>query len=536
MLIFLVSCNTDFLDPNNPNAITSFDVWGDEKLIEMYVNSLYNDVPGYDHSHTLDNITDEGRNNYPTSVSKRIIEGQWDEVSNPMDFWAYGAVRKANEFLARIDEVIIDANTQKRLKGEVRFLRALIYFKMVKRYGGIPIIKEPQSLEDDLEVKRNTLEECFTFIEEELNQAIEELPVDAPRGRAGKGAAMALKGRVALFYASPLYNESNDVLRWQKAALASKSVIDLGKYSLYPDHNTLWLEKGANSEAIFEIQYKMPEKQHSWDSGIKPLRLANNRAGELSPLQELVDAFPMKNGKAITDPGSGYNPDHPYLGRDDRFYAYIAYNGSKMKGTTSGPPVQEITLEIYKGGIDYDANPAFQVYNTYTGYFTRKAVDPENSIYTGTTGSTQPWLEIRYAEVLLNYAEAQNEFLANPDASIYDALNEIRRRAGITGDIPHGSLNKDEMRKLIRNERYIELCLEKKRYWDIRRWKLATTLLNNRRYSGVVITKNGNGSFSYEYVPVDPQPNVFSEKMYWMPIPRSEITRNRNLEQNPGWN
>lgn len=537
LILLCCSCNKNFLDPANPGAITDDDVWKDQNLIEMYVNGLYNSRPGYDYLNTLDNITDEARNNYPNYDPNRILVGQWDQVSNPMDNWGtYASIRSANEFLARIDgATAVDEASRQRMKGEVRFLRAFLYFDLVIRYGGVPIIDKPQGLDDDLEVSRNTLDECFDFIDKELDAAIADLPADAARGKATKGAAMALKGRVALFYASPFYNKANDNGRWKKAADACKAVIDLHKYSLYPDLNKLWLEKGVNPESIFEVQYKLPEKQHGWDSGLKPLALANNNAGQLSPLQELVDAFPMKNGKGIHEPGSGYDENNPYAGRDDRFYAFIAYNGSTMKGTQTGPPVKEITLEIYKGGRDYDAVPTAKVYNTITGYYTRKATNPDNTIYNSGIGSDQPWIELRYAELLLDYAEAQNEYLAVPDGSVYDAVNAIRERAGITAVIPAGSLSKDSMRNLIRNERYVELCFEKKRYWDIRRWNLASALLNGKKYTGVVITKQPDNTFTYEYVPVDARPNVFQPKMNYMPIPQTEITKNRNLEQNPGW-
>lgn len=535
--VFLLSCNKNFLDPSNPAAISSDDVWKDPKLVEMLVNGFYNDRPGYDYSNWLDNITDEARCNYPGYVPNRVLIGQWDQVSNRLGFWAYTEVRKTNEFMARIDGASIDESLKTRLKGETRFLRAFLYFDMVIRYGGIPIIEKPQSLDDDLEVKRNTLEEVFGFITKELDLAIQELPADAERGRAGKAAAMALKGRALLFFASPLYNSTSDNSRWEAAAKANQELIALGKFELYPDLNNLWLDKSqVHKESIYEIQYRTPEKEHSWDAGLRPLRLANNNAGQMSPLQELVDAFPMKNGKSITDPSSGFDPNNPYVGRDDRFYAFIAYNGSKMKGTQTGPPVKEITLETYKGGLDFDSNPAWVIYNTTTGYYTRKATNPENTVYNGETGSSQSWIELRYAEVLLNYAEAKNESLGAPDASVYDAVNKVRRRAGIVEDLQTGSLNKVSMRNLIRNERYVEFCFEKKRYWDVRRWKLATTFFNNRRYSGVLITKLNDGKFSYEYLPIDPQPNVFTEKMYFMPIPQEEIAKNRNLTQNPGWN
>ncbi|MET7000233.1 RagB/SusD family nutrient uptake outer membrane protein [Chitinophaga defluvii] len=532
----LASCSGNFLDPANPTGITADEVWKDPNLVEMFVNGLYNDRPGYDYSNTQDNITDEGRCNYPGDRPNQMLAGQWDESYNPIEFWKYDAVRKTNEFMANADKANVTEETRTRLKGEVRFLRAFLYFDMVKRYGGVPIIDKPQTLDDDLLVKRNSLEECFDFIVKELDIAIGELPDNAPRGRAGKVAAMALKGRALLYFASPLYNAGGTASRWEDAAKANKAIIDLNKYSLFSNLNTLWLEKGANPEALFEIQYRLPEKQHSWDAGLRPLILANNNAGQLSPLQELVDAFPMKNGKAITDPTSGYDENNPYVGRDDRFYAFIAFNGSKVKGTSSGPPVKEITLETYKGGRDYDAAPENIIYNTKTSYYTRKATDPENTIYAGNAGSSQPWIEFRYAEVLLNYAEAQNEFLSTPDASIYSALNLVRKRAGITTDLVAGSLDKQKMRELIRNERYIELCFEQKRYWDLRRWKLATTVLNGKYGHGAYITKHANNTFTYEYLPIDPQPNVFTERMYWMPIPQGERSKNKNLTQNPGWN
>lgn len=536
-LLFL-SCDSSFLDPSNPAAISSEEVWSDPTLVEMFVNRMYNDRPGYDYSNLLDNITDEGRCNYPGFAPNQILVGQWDQVTSPagLGFWAYDAVRRTNEFFGKIEDANVSDVLKTRLKGEVRFLRAFLYFDMVKRYGGVPIIDKLQSLDDDLQISRNTSDECFDFIAKELDQAITELPETAARGRTSKLAAMALKGRALLYQASPLYSQTNDAQKWEKAAKANKEILDLNKSSLYPNLNTLWLEKGANPEAIFEIQYRLPEKQHSWDAGLRPLTLANNNAGQLSPLQQLVDAFPMKNGKAITDPASGYDPQNPYVGRDDRFYAFIAFNGSKVKGTSSGPPVREITLETYKGGRDYDASPENVIYNTITGYYTRKATDPDNSIYTGSTGSSQPWIEFRHAEVLLNYAEAQNEFLASPDASVYSALNVLRKRAGITTELAAGSLSKESMRQLIRNERYVELCFEKKRYWDLRRWKLAALVLNGQYGMGVYITKKADNTFSYAYVKVDPQANVFTERMYLMPIPQTEISKNKNLKQNPGWN
>ncbi len=536
VIIGTVSCNKNLLDPSNPGAITSNDVWKDAKLTESYINGLYNDVPGWDYN-LYNNISDEARSNYPGHTPNKVVVGDWDETNAPMNNWdsTYTYIRKVNELLHRIDETPLLDERKESVKSEAYFLRAMHYFNLVKRYGGVPLITHPQSVDEDLSVGRNTLEESFSFIETELEKAYEGLPDKAPGGKASKWTAKALLGRTLLFKASPLYNSDKNTEFWRQSAEASRAVIESQKYSLHPNLKTLWLTN-ANQESLFEVQYNMPEKYHGWDALVKPLRLANADAGQCSPIQELVDAFPMRNGKRITEAGSGFNPSMPYEGRDDRFYAFIAYNGAKMKGTTSGPPLREITLEIYKGGVDYDADPASVIYNTITGYYTVKAVNPENTIYTYGYSSTQPWIEIRYAEVLLNYAEAQNEYLSSPDASVYQAINAVRRRAGITADISEGSLSKEEMRELIYNERYIELSFENKRYWDLRRWKLAVSRLNGKSATGVIITKNANGSFSYNYQPIDPNPPVFQERMYLLPIPLAETTKNPNLlPNNPGW-
>lgn len=523
----LCGCSEGFLDRNNPGAITSEDVWNDVKLINQYVNSIYNDRPGWNASiggHLIAKITDEAT----TSPGHSVWLGQLDEVNNPLAYWAYGQVRKTNEFFARIDGASVDEATKTTAKGEVRFLRAFLYFDMVKRYGGVPLIIHPQALTDDLETPRNTLDECFNFIIDECDAAIRELPETAVKGRATKDAARALKGRALLYYASPTYNPNNDMERWKKAADVNRELI--GKYELYPDLERLWLDN-SNKESIFEVQYALPVKYHGWDATLKMHRIAIGSAREIVPVQEMVDAFPMKNGKSISDPASGYDPANPYEGRDDRFYAFIAFNGTKMKGLIGGV-ITEFELQIYTGGIDYDGIPGAA--NTTSGYYAKKALDQNNTLYNGSYGSVQPWMEFRYAEILLNYAEAQNEYLSAPDQSVCDALNLVRARAGITENLMPGSLTKEQMRELIHNEHYIEFCFEQHRFWDLRRWKRLDRI-NGMIRSGVVITKHDDGTFTYAYTPVDPQPGVFPDKLYFLPIAQSELSKNSKLEQNPGW-
>jgi hypothetical protein len=530
-IFFMSSCTKNYLDRKNPATIGYEDVWTDASLLGLYVNGIYNNLPtGW--FTTYPNIADEGRNNTLSGTPANILRGQWNEVNNPMDVWAgtYTQIRKCNEFLKNITSSPIDQPTKDKYTGEVKFLRAFFYFELVKRYGGVPLVTQVQSLTDSLLVKRNTLDECYNFVSKELTDAANLLPANADKARATKGAALAIKGHVLLHYASVLNNPTNELSRWQAAAAASKAVMDMGVYQLFPNVSKLWTD-ASNKESIFETQFRLPEKFHGWDSRLQILYFAHGNAGQCSPIQELVNAFPMKNGKSITDPASGYDPQNPYVGRDERFYASIGYNGGTMQGFTT--KLETTTLRIYKGGRDYDSIPQYQIYNTITGYITLKGRDQNNTLYFNGNNSTQPWMHIRYAGVLLNYAEAQNEAVG-PDASVYAALQSIRARAGITNPLPAG-LSKDEMRNLIRNERYVELCFEDQRYWDLRRWKLAMTYLNGATYTAVVPTKNPDGSFTYQYnVPIPLTP-VFEEKMYWMPIPLSETLKNGNLVQNPGW-
>jgi hypothetical protein len=523
----MTSCNEDFLDREATNAILEESVFEDPALMQLFVNNLYLDVPSFDH-HLYDNITDESRS-YWGGAPQNVVEGQWFADNNPMEYWAYAPIRKANMFLSNIDAAPMDEDDKLILKGQVKFLRALHYFNMIKRYGGIPIITVPQELEDDLFVSRETADESFEFVIGELEEAVELLPetygsrsIDV--GKANKHSAMAFLGRVYLYWASPLYNSQNDLSRWEKAAAVNQELMDKNVYQLYPDFRNIMVEKN-NEEEIFSVQFLRPFREHGWDSWAMPDSRSRQDAVRRSPLQEFVDAFEMENGKSIEDPTSGYEPANPYENRDPRFDATLIVNGS-----TFGFQNQPVFL--YEGAPSDGINHA---YATVTGYLMRKGTDESNQVYYGGSGSDQNWLELRYAEVLLNYAEAQNEILGAPDQSVYDAVEQIRERAGLNPFYLPPGLSKAVMREKIRHERYIELAFEQKRYWDLKRWKVAVEKLNGKTFHAMYITKNGEDSYSYEAKPFSLTPYVFQEKMYFMPIPQREIEKNPNLEQNPGW-
>src|SRR5690606_14682787 len=270
----LTACQDEFLDRQAPDAIPEEDVFEDPALMQLFVNQLYADVPSFDHD-LYDNIADESRS-YWGGAPRNVVEGQWFPDNNPMDNWdySYAAIRKTNMFLSKADGAPVDEETRSELTGQVKFLRAMHYFNLVKRYGGVPLITEPQSLADDLFVERKSLDECFEFIISELTSAIDLLPetygdVNIDVGKANKYSAKAFLGRVCLFLASPLYNPTGDKSRWEKAALINKEVIDAGIYGLHPDFRTIMLEKN-NREEVFSVQFLRPYREHGWDSWAMP--------------------------------------------------------------------------------------------------------------------------------------------------------------------------------------------------------------------------------------------------------------------------
>lgn len=571
--VCMFSCN-DLFDKTNLESMGSDVVWQDPLLVETYVNNLYAKYPSWDRSEN--DFTDEARNGYRTFTSWTVVKGEWGLESNPMGYWAYGYIRKCNEILQNIDDVTMDAKLKNRMKGEATFFRATAYFKMLIRYGGVPLILEPQNFEsEDLYPKRASIDEVFDFVTKEYQKAADLLTEFKAQdsknfGRVTWGACKAMEARAFLFWASPLYNTSQDMSRWESASKLSKEVIDCGIYDLKQNVRDLFLDY-QSPENIFAIYYKMPERYHGVDAMCKPLSLANGDAAHWSPVQELVDAFPTINGLEIEDDKT-YDPTNPYANRDPRLNAFVVVNDTEYCGRTQFNYVDlgNVDPSFPKGEADrfksWEANGENQDaiasnHNSGTGYLCRKVIkeDIPKDGYSYGWGSENPFIEIRLGEVILNYAEALNE--KGDINGACEQLKTIRQRAGILNpEVPaKNKSSKDELRKFIQNERYIELCFEQKRYWDLRRWKIATTRLGGQKFSGMKIYLNlldnsdiigseeyKKASFNdqldmlkktwtYERYTVDESPYVFDEKMYFMPIPRNDMETNANLVQNEGW-
>ncbi|WP_288733398.1 RagB/SusD family nutrient uptake outer membrane protein [uncultured Phocaeicola sp.] len=499
---------------------------------------------------SLCSACDESEYAWSWSTVLGYTDGRWSST-NAYSRWSFEGIRKANFFLeesvnADFSELRFDKNYEAEMKRfnryqyEVRFLRAYFYFNLARAYGDVPLITKVLTEEEANQVSRTPVAEVFDFIVKECDDIADELPVDYTKlendaangtspetGRITKQAVLALKARTLLYWASPLFNEDNDPTLWQRAAQASKDVLDfcdanniqLGKYS------EIWgTENYKAKEMIF---VRRIGDTNSPETTNFPVGMENGNSGNC-PSQTLVDAYEMQaTGKAWNEEGSGYDANNPYSGRDPRLGMTIAVNGDKWPDTNPNP------LETYTGGRN--ALPIAGA--TPTGYYLKKYLDSTTDISssTGSGGKRHSWVTFRLGEFYLNYAEAVFNYLGSADAtdavftmSPVEAVNKVRNREDVKmPDFPSG-MSADEFIQKYRRERMVELAFEGHRFWDVRRWKDGDSQKN---IVEMQITKNGD-NYTYKRVT---KSRYWNDKMYLFPIPDSEMRKNPNLTQNPGW-
>lgn len=550
----IVSCDSDFLEVDSPN-LTDQAVWSDPALTEAFILGLYTSVrivdkePGHNGEDTPAGF---GRGYHWAmwcSVSDETIYSNDDDTYlvqtgqlSPSNYgwmsttWgrSYRNIREVNLALSNIDtdDSVFEDDLKRLLVAELHFIRAFRYFELLRAFGKVSMMGDHvYSMNDDFTplYDRKEIPEVVAYILSELEMAIENLPLDND-ARATKGAAMTLKSRLLLYAASPLYTGgSNDGQKWQAAASAANDVINMGKYSLVTDldedksenYRKLFVSQYATSEDIFLRYYASTGLGRSIPSERMNGPNGSGGWGGNGPMQNFVDDFEMSNGKAIDEPDSGYDDQDPYEDRDPRFYATVVNNGSMLR---------DRPYEFFlPGGMDSsDGNEPWNV--SKTGYLLRKFMDTEITLNDWDYMGAIPWRYMRYAEILLNYAEAQNEAVG-PDDNVYNAINQVRQRAGMP---PLVGLSQDQMREKIRNERRIELAFEEHRYFDVRRWKIAMDV-ENREARAILIIKEDDGSLTYS-PDIALRGKAFEEKHYWMPIPLEEILASNDvLEQNPGY-
>jgi hypothetical protein len=533
-LFSLASCN-DIFDATPKDAISETNVWEDEALIRAYVNASYTNAytQGLFRTTQIGHATDElhsikGSVYYNIITRGELTADNISTVHSYLNNWAdaYSLIREINLFFEKITDAPIDENAKEEMTGEMKFMRAFLYARLIWRYGGVPLITTVYGLDDDYTVTRDSYDNCVDFIVRELDEAIGMLPdqqIDDNLGKASADAARALKSRVLLYAASPLNNPSNDRAKWEAASNAAKALIDT-RYSLNDDYRNTFLEH--NSEIIFARYHTQSSEL---DLSLQVGRNGDNGWGSDSPTQNLVNDYEMTNGEmplmedGSVNPASGYDPNNPYANRDPRFYASILYDGSIWMGRE--------TETFTPGGMDSGEGPIAAWNASQSGYYLKKFV-PEDIPPTGSSEyPTTPWIMFRYAEILLNYAEAQFQLGYEDVARRY--VNEVRSRSGI--NMPDITVSGEALEKKIQNERRIELVFEAHRYFDVRRWKIASET-ESKNIIGVNITKNNDGNKTYNF-----EKNLitrnWNDRLYLLPIPRNEIDRSLNsLEQNPGYN
>lgn len=519
------SCN-DWLELTSTDSLSSQIVWEEESSADLYVNGFYTYLNKYSQFGSLqfsgsltESLTDALK--YSSYALGHNAGHPNNYVFNPSvitsascfyDCWsdAYDEIRRMNQFLDSMNKFSkFSAEQNAEWEAQTRFFRAFVYFQLAKRHGGVILYTSLDQMESNK--ARSTEEETWNLIESDLDYAIEKLPesweASSDKGRITKNVVLAFKSR-AMLYAE----------RWQDAYDAANAVINSKVYGLVDDYSSACA--GNNKEAILEFDYKVSGPYHTFDRDYCPLSDGYKSGGYGTPTQEMVECYEKADGTKMN-----WAPYHsatatrpPYEDLEPRFKSTIIYPGSIWKDKV----MQNSVNGTYGTFMAYRSQPYLYGYTT-TGYYLRKLVDESHKDLNGVF-SKQSWVEIRYAEVLLNKAEAA--YRLNKTSEAQSAMNEVRARVGLPEKYTTGA----EWFKDYRNERKVELAYEGQLFWDMRRWELAHTEYNNYRCHGFKITGD-----SYEYIDVDYQDRKFLQKTYVLPIPDSELVNNSLIIQYDEW-
>ena len=547
--ILAAGCN--YLDFDETSGdYTREDMYSTYSNIQSMMTNIYGYMPNKEIVDVGEAMRDCGSDDAefgdPQATVQYFNNGNWSPLSTVDTKWdLFKGIRAANEFLESIQTVDLskyqyDVKYQLQLEHlkyypfEARVLRAYYLFELARRYGDIPVPMTMLSIEEANSIEKTPFDDVIAFIASECTECAANLPttfigmLDDELGRVTKGFALAVKAKALLYAASPLHNPSGDKSKWQAAAAAAQELIDLGVYSLDPG---VKVNNSASPEVIMLV---MRSESQSFEKYNFPVRFTEGQRTAMSgtyPTQNLVDAFQTAagydivlgaNGWETSDPA--FDVNKPYEGRDPRFESTILANGMAFKGST---------IETFVGGADYSATRSDL--GTPTGYYLRKYIQESTSFTPeNTVQNKHHWIVYRYAEALLTYAEAANEYFGNPDQtdgtlrlSAAEALNAVRSNAGMP-DVTASSYT--DFQEAVRREWRVEFAFEDHRFWDVRRWKIGANTQNS--IDGVKITKTGS---TYEYSRFNVESRTWAEKMYLYPIPQKEVFSNGNLTQNAGW-
>jgi hypothetical protein len=527
LLAGLSGCS-DFLEKEPLNAVSDPVVWTDVPLVEAFVNETYAAMRTGFPDHSSLSVTSDESFARERDGAHLIQRGQMTPSNMGHLGWTWGhyytIITKSNIFFDRVKDEnlaalkVMDAARVNRMIGEMKFLRAYSYFRLSALFGGVPLVTKAFTLDDEFKMERSTYDETTAFVVTELDEAAALLPLAhdaANKGRITRGACLAIKSRTLLYAASPLHNPSNDKAKWQKAADAAKAVIDLKLYSLQPEYSKVFTTP-FNPEIIWE---KVMNNDILRQETIERYFFPNGSGGHAVtvPTHQQTEAYETKNGLMPKDDPS-YRLDKFWENRDPRFYETILYDGAPWKG-------RKIEVFLPKG---LDSNQGNEGWNaSYTGYYTRKYVNEAVNGPGATNSSSPNWPYARYAEILLNYAEAS--YNLGLEATAKENINMIRARTSVK--MPPVTDTGSKLLERIQNERRVELYLEEHRFFDMRRWKL--TVPANTSLMKMNVELSTAGTKAYSLTPVIQF--ALPEKMYLLPIPQDEINKSSVLKQNPGY-
>lgn len=570
LLLTSSSCK-DVLDIEDLNSLDESKVWNDPNLVNAYITNLYPLFGNW-------------------SAGADANSDQLIGIAFPLDavtvnnaaykVWDYTTIRKINTAIQKVNESTgLGKDVKNSVLSQALFMRAYMYFNMVRNHGGVPYITVPQDLEtDELQVPRNTTKECFDFIVKDLDQAISLLPPVIAKnsvdyGRIDGNFAMAFKAKVLLYKASPQFNPSNPYNNafWAEANIANKAAYDKLKadgYNLTADYSNIALqEKGA--EVVFAVINAYPNKVASWDNGVRPGSESRGSASAV-PSWDFVKSFPMKDGKSFSDPtGKYYKTSEQFLqsyweNRDPRFEKSIVWNGKvyEVSGKTGKRQYTSVGIaaDLDNFGVNPKAKTPSENLNRYSGFFILKNSKLSLKQTEVETQYDVDFVLMRFAEVMMNYAETANE--TGDFNTALNLLKQIRMRAGIeTGDDGNYGItatDRSQMRDAILAERNIEFCFEGHRFWDLRRARKLNMLNNTTKYGveAIAITNDGTdmdldeaallaksyqlreNQFKYSILQVPNtgnKVNLVPDTYYFFPIAQSVIDKNSNIKQNKDW-
>ena len=592
-LVAFSSCN-DMFEPADENNRTEDAMVEESKYAHGLLIYGYDRLP-YITTTQTDIATDDAVTNNTNSNYYKMANGSWSATDNPMSQWdnCKDGIQYVNLFLTKVDNVKwapSSASKQQmfidRLKGEAFGLRAIFYYYLLQAHGGyaddgtlygVPLLTTPEDGSSDFNQPRATFAECVKQIFADCDSAMALLPADyvdiesnneIPAKYQALGAnysnynlvfgtkarnllsakiAEATKAQVALLAASPAFRDQSGVTSAEAAILCANVLKRIGGLDGFDPTGNIWYKNKTkldpNASEMPEILWREDRhKNADQERENFPPSLYGN--GRVNPSQNLVDAFPMRNGRPITDANSGYDAKNPYANRDPRLADNVLFNGTTFRNSV----IITGTYPNDKNEIDDNINSLST--STRTGYYLKKLLREDVSPLSSSLIEQQHiYPRIRYTEMCLAYAEAANDAWgpkvdgANVGFTAYDVIKAIRERAGLGTDeigmaLPEGDAYLEEcaasqakMTELIRNERRIELCFENKRFWDLRRWQMPI----NESIKGMQIDRDEEtGDLTYTIIDVEDR--VYDSSYQWYgPIPRGEILKWSNLKQNKGW-